>query len=493
MKIFLVRYFFKITYLLVKYELDQALLPKYLAPSRLGRQKFKAYSVPEKLRLFLEVLGPLWVKFGQILSTRHDVFPSEWIEVLSGLQDAVEPFEKSVAFDIIASNIPDYKKHLTIEGEVLASASIAQVYAAKINSSQEDVVVKVLRPNVKKLIARDIKSLKIIARICNYFVSDAKRLHLLEVVDELDHSLKQEINFFSEAANAATFARHFANDTVLKIPKVYWEYSSENIIVLERVVGTPIYDVESLKEQGCDLEGLAVKGVELFFTQVLRDSFFHADMHPGNIFVNNKQFALVDFGIVGSLNGRDQRYIAENMLAFFKRDYRKVAVLHIESGWVPENTRIEHFESAIRQVCEPIFARPIKDISFAHLFLQLLRTAREFKTEIQPQLILLQKTLLQVEALGRMLAPDLDLWQVVQPQLEKWVKSQMGLEGFKAKSAENLPYWLEHAPDIPSLIYNYLAKEPIEKHIVLQTNSVWPFIAGASLMALLLMVFKYVI
>lgn len=455
MRLILFSYLIKIIHMLVKFRLDQEFLPKYLGFSRILPKKFSSLNAAEKFKLMLEQLGPLWVKFGQILSTRYDILPEEWIKALSELQDSVKPFSDDEALLILQQDIPDFKNQFVMQSGVLASASIAQVYAARHIGGQE-VVLKVLRPGIKRAIKRDISCLAFVAKFFSMILRDAKRLHLQEIVAELDHSLQQEINLLAEAANASVFARNFLGDNRLFIPKVFWEYSSERVLVLERVSGCQISDIEHLKQDGVDLAKLAKLGIELFFTQVLRDSYFHADMHPGNIFVKDGSFMLVDFGIVGSLNAIDQRYIAENMLAFFKRDYRRVAVLHVESGWVPADTRIEHFEASIRQVCEPIFAKPLKDISFGQLFLQLLKTAREFKTEIQPQLLLLQKTLLQVEALGRMLDPELDLWQTVQPQVELWVNNQLGLEGFINKSKHNFPYILEKVPDLPGLIINYI-------------------------------------
>ena len=459
MRLILIIYFFRILGLLVKFRLDQDLFTLF-APSKLLPKKYQDLHPAFKFKLMLEQLGPLWVKFGQILSTRYDIFPEEWIQALAELQDAVKPFADAKAMQILEAEIPDFVSKIRIQPKVLASASIAQVYAATIIESNTEVVLKVLRPGVQKAIQRDISCLKLLARFFSLILRDAKRLHLVEVVEELEHSLQQELNLLAEAANAASFARNFASDSRLDIPKVYWEFSSEKVLVLERVHGLPIADTHALKAAGMDLSALAKLGIELFFTQVLRDSYFHADMHPGNIFVGDGNFKLVDFGIVGSLNATDQRYIAENMLAFFRRDYRRVATLHVESGWVPSDTRIEHFEAAIRQVCEPIFARPLKDISFGQLFLQLLRTARAFKTEIQPQLLLLQKTLLQVESLGRMLDPDLDLWATVMPQLEQWVDSQLGVQGFLGKSKVALPYWLERAPDLPDLLFKFLQQKP---------------------------------
>lgn len=459
MRLILIFYFLQIIRLLVKFRLDQELLPKFLAFSKLLPKRYSNLNAAEKFKLMLEQLGPLWVKFGQILSTRYDIFPEAWIKALSELQDAVKPFSDTEAIAILEQDIPNFSKTFILQPGVLASASIAQVYAARINGGEE-VVLKVLRPGVRRAIKRDISCLRFMAKFFSLFLKDAKRLHLTEVVAELEHSLAQEINFMAEAANASAFARNFTGDQRLSVPKVYWEYSTDRVLVLERIYGTNISDLEQLRAKGTDLSKLAKLGIELFFTQVLRDSYFHADMHPGNIFVDNGNFKLVDFGIVGSLNAIDQRYIAENMLAFFKRDYRRVAVLHVESGWVPADTRIEHFEAAIRQVCEPIFAKPLKDISFGQLFLQLLRTARAFKTEIQPQLLLLQKTLLQVEALGRMLDPELDLWQTVQPQLEKWLGQQAGIEGFINKSRQNIPQVLEQLPDLPGLVIAALQKRP---------------------------------
>ena len=455
MRLIILFYVFKILRLLISFRLDQDYFPKFLAVSKLLPNKYKDLHAAERFKLMLEHMGPLWVKFGQILSTRYDVFPEQWIDALSQLQDAVKPFPDSEALAILEAEIEDFSKEITLDPVVLASASIAQVYAGKLHDGT-DIVLKVLRPGVRSAIKRDISCLKMLAKFLSFIIHDARRLHLLELVEELEHSLQQEVNFLAEAANASAFARNFTDDNRLQAPEAFWDYTTDKVLVLSRIFGTPIADIEALKADGVDLSQLAKLGIELFFTQVLRDSYFHADMHPGNIFVVGSGFRLVDFGIVGSLNAVDQRYIAENMLAFFRRDYRRVAVLHVESGWVPSDTRIEHFEAAIRQVCEPIFAKPLKDISFGQLFLQLLRTARAFKTEIQPQLLLLQKTLLQVEALGRMLDPELDLWATVQPQLEKWVDAQVGVQGLLAKSKENLPYWLERAPDMPELIFRYL-------------------------------------
>lgn len=494
MKPELLIYLLRIFRLIVAHRLDQDIFPKMLSVSRILPKKQKELSAPEKLKMVLEDLGPLWVKFGQLLSTRYDLIPEKWLKTLSELQDSVQPFPDKIAIKILKKEIPNFSKKFLIHGSVLASASIAQVYAATMLENKQEVVIKILRPGVIKQIKRDVKCLKLIAKIFTFILHDSKRLHLTELVSEIEHSLQQEVDLLSEAANAASFKRNFAEDERLSAPGVFWEYSTKRVLVLERFYGTPIYNLKHLKKQGANLPDLAKLGVELFFTQVLRDSFFHADMHPGNILVNTKRpntFELVDFGIVGSLNGKDQRYIAENMLAFFKRDYRKVAVLHVESGWVPKDTRIEHFEAAIRKVCEPIFAKPLKDISFGQLFLQLIKTAREFKTEIQPQLILLQKTLIQIEALGRMLDPDLDLWTTVQPQLEKWVNGKMGWKGFKDKTKDNLPFWLERAPDLPEILLKHLTKEsPLPEP---RTSPFWYFLSGSMTSAFLFMVVIYVL
>lgn len=458
----------------IGYQLDCLVLPKLLAPSTYlfffvrteHRQQIRQMNRGQRLRHALECLGPMWVKFGQLISTRYDVLPNDVIEALVLLQDSVTPFSERKAELMICNQLkkPFEEVFEVFEKTPLASASIAQVHAARLKQEGIDVVVKILRPNIHKKIKRDLTCLYTLARMIAWLASDAERLKPVEVVRELERSLNEEVNLLSEAANATTLKRHFPERHPLLVPDVYWDYSTKEMMVMERIDGVNISHIDTLKEKKVDLEQLAKLGVELFFTQVLRDSFFHADMHPGNVFVdvsepNRPGYIVVDFGIVGTLNPEDQRYIAENLLAFFNRDYRRVAVLHVESGWVPSDTRIDQFESAIRTVCEPIFARPLKDISFGLLFMQLLKTARRFKTEIQPQLILLQKTLLSVESLGRRLYPELDLWETAKPQLEKWVGRQVGIQGLLQKSKERMPLWLENMPELPDLMYRWLVMQ----------------------------------
>lgn len=414
----------------------------------------------ERIRRSLEELGPIFVKFGQMISTRRDILPTDIANELAKLQDKVPPFhdarkviEKAYRCSI-EENFAEFDEH------AMASASIAQVHAAKLLDGS-DVVLKVLRPGVEKIIRRDVELMYAIAKLVRRYVGDAKRFKPVEVVAEFERNLEKECDLLYEAANASQLRRHFLNSSELYIPKVYWDFAKKNVLVFERIYGIPIQKVDKLRAAGVDLKMLAEMGVRIFFTQVFRDCFFHADMHPGNLFVdatdpNKPRLIAVDFGIVGTLTPSDQRYLAENMLAFFNRDYRKVAQLHVESNWVPRGTPVNEFESAIRTVCEPIFERPLKDISIARLLMRLFQTAREFKMEIQPQLMLLQKTLINVEGLGRELYAELDLWQTGKPFLEKWLKSQMGVRAALRKSREYLPYWLEKLPDMPEVIYQTL-------------------------------------
>ncbi len=419
----------------------------------------------QRLRMALERLGPIWVKFGQLLSVRYDVLPEDVVAALALLQDAVTPFPGEEAVTLVQQALgqPVEAVFENFELTPLAQASIAQVHAAKLKADGAEVVVKLLRPGIHKKIKRDLRCLYGVAHLLHRLLPDAARIKPVSVVAELEYSLQQELCLRTEAANAMTLKRHFPDEHPLKVPAVYWDHCRDNMMVMDRVDGIRISDVEALKRAGVDMALLAKRGVDLFFTQVLQHSFFHADMHPGNIFVDvrdpkNPGYVLVDFGIMGALSPTDQRYIAENLLAFFKRDYRRVALLHVESGWVPANTRIDQFEAAIRSVCEPIFAKPLKDISFGLLFMQLLRIARQFHTDIQPQLILLQKTLLNVESLGRRLYPELNLWETAHPILEKWVKSQMGWSGFVEKSKTRLPIWLEQCPELPEMVHRFLAQ-----------------------------------
>ena len=411
-----------------------------------------------RIRLALEDLGPIFVKFGQILSTRRDLLPDDIAVELSKLQDQVTPFDNQVAYDIIEKSLghPLDEIFSDFSDSPFASASIAQVHAATLHTGEE-VIVKVLRPNIKPIIQRDISLLYIIADKIERFWPAGKNLRPKEVVAEFEKALLNELDLMREAANASQLRRNFLNSEKLYVPEVYWDHCRRDIMVMERIHGTPIGNIDALIEKEINLKNLSERGVEIFFTQVFRHSFFHADMHPGNIFVaDNCQYIAVDFGIMGTLNDTDQRYLAENFLAFFNRDYRRVAELHVSSGWVDKDTRIDEFETAIRAVCEPIFDKPLKDISFGQLLLNLFQTARRFNMEVQPQLILLQKTLLNIEGLGRQLYPELDLWKTAKPFLEQWMKDKIGPKSFFKHIKENAPLWAEQLPKIPTLIFDVL-------------------------------------
>jgi ubiquinone biosynthesis protein len=414
----------------------------------------------ESIRLTLEELGPIFVKLGQILSTRRDLLPDDIANELAKLQDQVPPFDSNLAKSLIekAYGRPISEIFAEFEMSPLASASVAQVHCAKLHTG-EDVIVKVLRPNIAPVIKRDIRLMYSIARKIERYWSQGKRLHPIAVVREFEKTILDELDFMREAANASQLRSNFENSEILYVPEVYWEYSRSTVLVMERIYGIPVNDLVQLKKHNIDLKRLSEHGVEIFFTQVFRDSFFHADMHPGNIFVSETgQYMAVDFGIMGTLSSEDQRYLAENFLAFFKRDYRRVAELHVHSGWVDKETRIDEFEAAIRTVCEPIFDKPLKEISFGQLLIRLFFVAQRFNMEVQPQLVLLQKTLLNIEGLGRQLYPDLDLWKTAKPFLEKWVASQFGPRALLKHLRTNAPLWVEQLPKMPTLIFEALEK-----------------------------------
>lgn len=418
----------------------------------------------ERLRRSLETLGPIFIKFGQILSTRRDLLPDDVAIELQNLQDKVKPFSGDEAVRIIARSLKKQTSELFAEFSVtpLASASVAQVHEARMLNGRE-VVVKVIRPNIEKTIEQDIALLKLLATLLENFWADGKRLHPVQIVDDYERTIYDELDLQREAANASQLRRNFLNSELIYIPEIFWDYTHKNVLVMEKISGVPVADIEALREAGVNLKVLAEQGVEIFFTQVFRDSFFHADMHPGNIFVSREhpqkpQYIAVDFGIVGTLSPEDQNYLARNLLAFFKRDYKQVAELHISSGWVPENTRVDEFESAIRTVCEPIFERPLKDISFGQFLLRLFQTARRFNMEVQPQLVLLQKTLLNIEGLGRQLYPELDLWNTAKPYLENWMKQRMAPPGVLKNIRQHLPEWLEQSPEVPRLLFDAMTQ-----------------------------------
>jgi len=414
----------------------------------------------ERIRLALEDLGPIFVKFGQILSTRRDLLPDDIADELALLQDNVPSFPIQQSRDLIEAaygdTIENIFTHFT--DEPLASASIAQVHTATLPNGDE-VIVKVLRPNVEKIIRRDLILLDYLARLAERFWADGKRLRPREVVDDYKHTILDELDLMREAANSSQLKRNFEDSADLYVPEVYWSLTRKNVMVMERIHGHPVSDIASLRKHNIDLKKLSERGVEIFFTQVFKHNFFHADMHPGNVFVSDSgQYIAVDFGIMGTLSHDDQRYLAENFLAFFNRDYHRVAELHVESGWVPKTTRIEEFESAIRSVCEPIFERPLKDISFGNLLLRLFQTARRFDMPIQPQLVLLQKTLLNIEGLGRQLYPELDLWQTAKPFLESWMNEHLGWRGLAKSLKKNAPLMAEKLPELPLLLHDVLEK-----------------------------------
>ena len=383
-----------------------------------------------RLRTALEELGPIFVKFGQALSVRPDLLPPDIAAELAKLQDQVPPFagEQATAALMAAFGKPVEQVFAAFDRSPLAAASIAQVHAARLPDGR-DVVVKILRPNVGALIQRDVEVLYAIAALAERYWPEARRLHPVEVVAEFERTLAVELDLMREAANASQLERNFSGSELLHVPEVHWDYCRQNVLTIERIVGIRVDDLAALRAAGADIKRLAENGVEIFFTQVFRHNFFHADMHPGNIFVDvtdpqKPKYVAVDFGIVGTLDERDKHYLAENFLAFFRRDYRRVASLHVDSAWVPAGTRVDELEAAIRAVCEPIFNKPIKDISFGLVLMRLFHTARQFDMEIQPQLMLLQKTLLQIEGLGRRLYPELDLWKTAKPVLEQWMRER---------------------------------------------------------------------
>jgi len=479
--------FYHIQKTLLEHGLEQ-LIPPTLLPwwAKLARHSFfwlrnqyPEKSTGERLRLALQSLGPVWVKFGQMLSTRRDLFAPEIADELAKLQDQVAPFPGEAAKQLIeqALELADIAELFAdFDLTPLASASIAQVHTAKLrqdDGSLADVVIKVIRPDIRQLIDADLQLMSDIAGVVARFVPDARRLRPQEVVAEYRKTIIDELDLQREAANAMQLRRNFLDSDSLYIPFVYADHSRPNVMVMERIYGIPVSDIAALNAQNTNLELLAKRGVEVFFTQVFRDSFFHADMHPGNIFVSyehpeNPKYIGIDCGIVGTLNREDKRYLAENFVAFFNRDYRKVAQLHVDSGWVPIETSIEEFESAIRTVCEPIFEKPLAEISFGQVLLNLFNTARRFNMQVQPQLVLLQKTLLYIEGLGRQLYPQLDLWKTAKPFLEQWLKQQMGPAAMWKQLKENLPFLAEKLPEMPGLLHSYLQQQPKQQQQMLQ-------------------------
>ncbi len=432
------------------------------------RNQHKDKPVEQRLRMAIESLGPIFIKFGQMLSTRRDLLPAELANELALLQDKVGAFDGEQARAIITTAIgkDKFEQYFSdFDCTALASASIAQVHTATLHDPETDlqkqVVIKVLRPDIDKVIDADLQVLNSFAHLVQRFYQEGKRLRPVEVVNEYRKTILDELDLLREAANAIQLNRNFENDHVLYVPHVESEFCSKNVMVMERIFGIGVGEINELHLQNVNMKLLAERGVEVFFTQVFRDSFFHADMHPGNVFVDTTDpqdptWIAIDCGIVGTLNKEDKRYLADNFVAFFNRDYHKVAQLHVDSGWVPAHTSVDEFEFAIRTVCEPIFEKPLAEISFGQVLVNLFNTARRFDMEVQPQLVLLQKTLLYIEGLGRQLYPQLDLWQTAKPFLEDWVKEQMGPKALFQEIKENLPFWGEKLPELPDLIYDYL-------------------------------------
>jgi ubiquinone biosynthesis protein len=464
----------KILYIILRYGLDEFLLAHARTRwmSRLlnlllffrGRSRPRA----ERLRLALERLGPIFVKFGQVLSTRRDLLPPDIADELARLQDRVPPFDSAVAVGIIerAFGRPVSEIFSSFEREPVASASIAQVHFATLRGRdgvEREVAVKVLRPGMLPVIEKDLALMRTMAGWVENLSADGKRLKPREVVAEFDTYLHDELDLVREAANAAQLRRNMAGLDLVLIPEMFWDYCASDVIVMERMKGIPISQVDRLRAAGVDIRKLARDGVTIFFTQVFRDGFFHADMHPGNIQVSVEpatfgRYISLDFGIVGTLTEFDKEYLAQNFTAFFRRDYKRVAELHIESGWVPPQTRVDALESAIRGVCEPYFDRPLKEISLGMVLLRLFQTSRRFNVEIQPQLVLLQKTLLNIEGLGRQLDPDLDLWQTAKPFLERWMSERIGLRGLINHIKKEGPQWASLLPALPRLAHQALTQ-----------------------------------
>ena len=451
---------------LVKYGLDDVITETHLLrPLRfffylLPRRRDTSAPLGERIRLALEELGPIFVKFGQAISTRRDLLPPDIADELAKLQDMVPPFPAEEAIEILngAYGEPVEKVFKRFDVEPFAAASIAQVHTAQLKSGAE-VIVKLLRPGVQEQIERDIDVLRMIAGLADRYWEHGKRLRPLEVVAEYEQTVIDELDLMREAANTAQLKRNFSGSDMLYVPDIYWDYCRPEVMVQERIYGIPISDMDALREAGTNIQVLAENGVEIFFTQVFRHNFFHADMHPGNIFVivtdpDRPKYAAVDFGIVGTLSPEDQKYLASNFLAFFDRDYHRIAKLHIDSGWVPEGTRIDQLEMAVRTVCEPIFNKPLSEISFAQVLMRLFRVAQRFNVEIQPQMILLHKTLFNIEGLGRELYPQLDLWKTAHPVLKQWMNEQVGAKAMLDDLRENLPLLREALHELPVILKN---------------------------------------
>ncbi|MBX2884169.1 MAG: ubiquinone biosynthesis regulatory protein kinase UbiB [Granulosicoccus sp.] len=464
--------FARIEHVLVKYALEELFLdatPAHLlkhafvlSPTRWSNRKTRALPRGRRIRLALEELGPVFVKLGQVLSTRRDLLPDDIGDELTLLQDKVKPFDSQVARSEIESAL---NQEISVvfrqfDDKPIASASIAQVHGVVLHDGT-DAVVKVLRPGILEAIDRDVSLMYVLADMAAFVLQDGKRLRPREVVAEYDRTIHNELDLVAEATNAVVLRNNFKDSNTLYIPEIYWDYTRPSVLVQERINGIPIRDVDAMEAIGMDMKKLAEHGVEIFYTQVFDHNFFHADMHPGNIFVSQEnphhpQYIAVDFGIVGSLTEEDQRYIGENMLAFFQRDYRRVAQLHIDSGWVPRNTRVSELEAGVRAVCEPIFEKPLAEISFGDVLMQLFNVARRFEMEVQPQLVLLQKTLLNIEGLGRQLYPELDLWATGKPYLQRWMLNKNNPRNVLKRLLSQSPAILKAMPEMPLLIHDFV-------------------------------------
>jgi ubiquinone biosynthesis protein len=427
------------------------------------RNKHKHKSPAERLKLAMQDLGPVYIKLGQMLSTRRDLLDDEWAYQLAMLQDRVPPFDSALAREAIEAELgaPITSYFDDFNDTPLASASISQVHTAILKSNGKEVVLKVLRPNVEQQILADLQLMTQTANILEALLGEGNRLRPAEVIEDYRTTILGELNLKLEALNAIKLRNNFIDSNSLYVPFVYEEHSYQRLMVMERIYGIPVSDTEALRAQGTNFKLLAERGVELFFTQVFRDNFFHADMHPGNIFISREHpddpfYIGLDCGIMGTLTEVDKRYLAENFLAFFNRDYHRIAQLYIESGWVSEHTDIIAFEQAVKVVCEPMFNKPLDEISFGHVLLELFRTARHFDIVVQPQLVLLEKTLLYIEGLGRQLYPQLDLWQTAKPFLENWMSEQVGPKAIFNKVKSNAPFWADKLPEFPELIYDNL-------------------------------------
>lgn len=451
-----------------RYRLDKLLEPHQIA------KKFKPLFIifwfypnntddrGKRLRFALEELGPIFIKFGQLLSTRPDVIPADVVVELNHLQDNVAAFDNDTFKNLVEKALGKTVEELfnNYEYEPLASASVAQVHAAELKNGDK-VIIKAIRPGIEKTIKLDTQLLLLIAKTVECVSSEGRRLRPVEVVEDYRHTIFDELNLSLEAANASQLRRNFENSGQLYVPQVYWDYCKPNVMVMERIYGIPVTNIDELQQQNTNMKILAERGVEIFFTQVFDHNFFHADMHPGNVFVSredpeNPSYIAVDMAIIGSLTREDQYYLARNLLAMFRRDYRQVAELHVNSGWVPKGTSVSGFEAAIRAVCEPLFEKPLKEISFGEALITIFTTARRYNMPVQPQLVLLQKTLLNIEGLGRQLYPELNLWDTAHPFLERWIKQRYHPKTLLKEFRYYAPEWLEKLPEIPQLMLSTL-------------------------------------